>query len=168
MGNYLGTFEKAFENADFIKLTYQALGIFFALVVLFILALAIKTFVNSRIRKIALYSMDFKDLKKMRRTGLVSAEEYERIKSGIVKHFIKDTGAGKEKAEKAGQVIPGSTGLPKDDRKSPPPFVPAPPSPPSPKAKTQPIDIDELLKRGLITPEEYQKLTEIHRKKTDA
>jgi len=168
MGNYLTTFGRAFENADFINLTYQAFGILIALIVLFLLAMAIKSLVNTQIRKIGTFSMDLDDIKKMRRTGLLSESEYDKIRSGLIRRFIKDTGEENQKIEKPDKkivefVLPGTR-----DMKIPISPVP-PPTPPSPEQtrKTKPVDIDDLLKRGIITPEEYQKLSEISPKKPD-
>lgn len=167
MGKYLTTFEKAFENADFIDLTYQAFGIFIALIVLFIIGLAIKSFVNTRIRKIGQFSMDFNDLKKMRRTGLVSEVEYEKIKSGLISRFIKDTGEDKEIRGKTDRKIPEPSLSNRREIKTGMPPVSSPLPSPKPSSHKKPVDIDDLLKRGIITPEEYQKLSEISHKKTD-
>jgi len=167
MGNYLTTFGHALDNADFIKLTYQAFGILIALIVLFLLAMAIKSLINTRIRKIGTFSMDLDDIKKMRKTGLLSEEEYNKIRSGLIRRFIKDTGEENQNPEKPGGKIPGSAISGVRDIK-----IPISPALSAPLAaehtpKTKPVDIDDLLKRGIITPEEYQKLSQIPPKKPD-
>jgi uncharacterized protein YutE (UPF0331/DUF86 family) len=167
MGNYLNIFGRALDNADFIKLTYQAFGILIALIVLFLLAMAIKSLVNTRIRKTGIFSMDLEDIKKMRRTGLLSEEEYNKIRSGLIKRFIKDTGEENRNPEKPGGRIPEPAISGGRDIK-----IPISPAPSATLAtehtpKTKPVDIDDLLKRGIITPEEFQKLSEISPKKPD-
>ncbi|MBN1902022.1 SHOCT domain-containing protein [Candidatus Sumerlaeota bacterium] len=135
-----------------------------AIILIFLIAKLLKATVNSRIRKITNFTMDFDDLKEMRKTGLISNEEFERIRSGLVKRFVQTPSV--EPAESGEKFVEKSAPNPKlelDLKQTMENPAPAPGK--TGRPSSQPIDIDDLLKKGLITQEEFQKLSEINQKK---
>ena len=168
MGNYFSDFVKAAGEADFLEMTYYAIGIFLAILILFLVSRLIKSNVNKRVRSIQNFTLDFDDLKKFRRTGLVSDGEFEKIKSGLVQRFTKSTREDLQESKKISQDLPFDIEhFTRDGKEKAAPNMPAAPAktPSRPSPSHKPIDIDHLLKKGLISQEEYQRLTEISRKK---
>jgi len=164
MGNYITDFGRALGNSEFIKLTFQAFGVFVGIIILFLIAKIIKSTINTKIKNIKNLSIDFNDVKRMRRTGLISEEEFENIKTGLVKQFV-DTQAADVTGESTAKPPAQETfHLPvKKDQPSPMASPKTPKSPPTSSGSSA-IDIDDLLKRGIITREEFQRLSEISRK----
>jgi len=150
MNRYLDGFLRAFESKDFIILTYAALGVFMATLLLILAMRVIKYYVNRRIGKIGTFSLTFEDIEKMRQTGLITELEYSKIKSGIVRHLMEATGTDTPKEGVKSQDIPEIPTMPPTG---------APPARPS-----GPVDIDDLLKKGLISEEEYQAIYKISRR----
>ena len=165
MGNYLDGIARVFEDSDFLELTYYAIGVLVAIVAVIIIAMVLKATINRRIRKIQNFSMDLDDLKKMQRTGLISEEEYKKMKSSLIKRYTRETmkepsGSGAESPLTSPDREIPVTGR-KNMGKS---IIPTPSSPPE-KSTSKPIDIDVLLKKGLISKEEYQKLSHLSQSK---
>lgn len=159
MDNYFNYFSRSLENSEFIRLTYQAFGIFVAIILLFLFARFLKVTITGRIRKIGNITMDFKDLKQMRLTGLISDDEYEKMRSGLVKRFTQTPSTESSTSEVNLTGIPPMMERP--DEKLKQTYALSPQSPQTSQKSSQPTNIDDLLKRGLISNEEYQKLSEI-------
>jgi hypothetical protein len=163
MDNYFNYFSRSLENSDFIRLTYQAFGIFVAIILLFLIAKFLKAAVNSRIRRINNITMDFSDLKQMRKTGLISDDEYEKIRSGLVKRFVQTPSPESiQPGEKLIEIPPLKANQDKELQQTGQIFSS---SRKSEKPSFQPIDIEDLLNKGMISAEEYQKLSAFDRKK---
>jgi hypothetical protein len=150
MNRYFDGLSRAFESKDFILLTYAAIGVFMATLLLILASRVIKYYVNRRVHKIGTFSLTFEDIEKMRQTGLITELEYSRIKSGIIRHLMGTT----------------ETDIPKDTVKSQDiPEIPTTPPTGAPLARPSgPVDIDDLLKKGLISEEEYQAIYKISRR----
>ena len=170
MTNYIDGFSKIIKDGEFITLTYYALGILIAMIILFLLARLLKNNINKKVRKIDVITMDLKDLEKMRRTGLISEDEYKKAKSKIVGILSAKLGAPgeAEKSEPAPpREKPSHAGKKFQEPKPPIKTQPAPVSAPKKKEKKKKplVDIDDLLEKGLISKEEYNRLAEINRNK---
>ena len=181
MGNYLDGFSSALGSTTFTELTFYALGVLIATVFLIVISRLIRDLVSRNVRGIGTFSMTFEDLERMRRTGLISDDEYQRAKSRIAGNIAKSLEKDNPNSEKASQALPSIVPLDsikglerdrvsRDSQTSPgaspggPPRETRPPAPKNTGGKA-PIDIDDLLQKGLITPEDYQQLSEISRKK---
>jgi len=161
MGDYFTGFSRAVQNSDFIEMTYYAVGVLIVMAVIFLVAKFLKAGINARIRKISGFTLDFNDLKKMRETGLVSEEEYEKMKSSLVKRFVNTSTDKPISPEKSSQENPlpnGSNSLKSHESAIPPSPLLPPGKPPESASSKGPVDIEDLLEKGLITPDEYQKL----------
>ena len=166
--DYIEGLTKAVEDTEFIKLTFVAFGVLIALVLLILSMQLIKHFVNKHVRGIKSFSMTFHDLEKMRETGMISDVEYARIKTGMVRAFSKSIESEKPKADDAIQNsanIPIAP-IPNRNIAKPSPLLSdlVPEDSGSNRPKT--LDIDDLLRKGIISEEEYESLSKITRKKT--
>ncbi len=156
MNNYFGNFISFLGESDFVELTLYAVGFFLSIIMIIIVALVVKGVVNRKVRKVKHYRMDLNALTKMRRTGLVSEEEYKRIKSKLIQRFMESTPTEEQKPPEKGQELPLK--LPPINIAKPEVQIGA--TRPSPRPReTRPVDINDLLKKGLISPEEYRQLS---------
>jgi uncharacterized membrane protein len=159
MVNFFGDLMN-FQAGYFKSVTFYAICLLVLFVIMFLILRFFKSRMQNEIQSINPSSMGFDELKKMKHTGLLSDEEYKKIKSGLVKKFIKtlpgdvveNINARKkneaveksdiQEAAKASVEIPDMMPYKKKTSKSGPGI----------------IDIDTLLARGLISQEEYEKL----------
>jgi len=167
MNRYFDGLSRAFESKDFILLTYAAVGVFMATLLLIIASRVIKYYVNRRVHKIGTFSLTFEDIEQMRQTGLITELEYSRIKSGIIRHLMGTTETDIPKGAVKSQdipEIPKGSFIRNDTLLSPLPLPETPPTGAPPAKPSGPVDIDDLLKKGLISEEEYQAISKISRR----
>jgi hypothetical protein len=155
----------------------------FAMLLLVVIQKAIRYVSQSRVRSIHReFGMRKEDLDRMTRTGLLSEEERKKIQQAIVRSLSEESreAISRQLEDKlALQGLPppnASTGDPPagpGEKAAPdPPAPPGSPPPPAPRhplptprapspgrpARRPTIDLEALLEKGLITPEEYEQL----------
>jgi uncharacterized protein YutE (UPF0331/DUF86 family) len=161
------------------------------IVVLMIVRKMYKSSVNRKLRSMGMASgMSMMDIDQMAKKGMISPEEYRRIRHSLARHELDRTQqklqSERERAliaqaefdpeaarlllaqnnppakprpaikHSAPQTAPG--GSSPGARLSPPPLGPPIGAPTGPPAGTPPRDIDILLKKGIITGEEYERM----------
>ena len=133
--------------------------------------LALRSLVNRRVKATSTSSMGFGDLDEMRRTGLISDEEYKTMRSSIAhravdKHEAKDDGMGTEQMLAAIQadpsvakamITPGSqrargpaAGAGREAGEAPPVSPELPASVPAGARQAQPADSEDRIKESGI------------------
>lgn len=172
MNGYFSDFQKAFQQGDFLELTFYAFGIFIIMLIGFLLAMIIKYYINKKIRAYKALTMDFSDLERMKRTGLISEDEVKKIKSNMVKYYTMKQQPDDQEKQPVRQDITLDMNIPPEatfnQKKAKPVFPPVtspdPTTSPSRKSDRKKdgarINIDVLLQKGLITKEEYRVLSE--------
>ncbi len=155
----------------------------FAMLLLVVIQKAIRYVAQTRVRSIHReFGMRKEDLDRMTRTGLLTEEERKRIQQAIVRSLSEESREAisrqlEDKLALQGLLPPEKPAGeppagPGQSAAAEPPAPPAPPSapasrqsPPAPRApsparpeRRTTIDLEALLERGLITPEEYEQL----------
>jgi hypothetical protein len=136
---------------DIVEMLYWGGGLVFAMLLLFVLQKAIRHGIESRVRSIHRKTgIDFTDVERMSQTGLLTEEEKARVKKAIAKTYSIEARETVEKnmAPEAWQGL----------EKTPHPGVPPAPPRPGGAQTRKTVDLEALLERGLITPEEYERL----------
>lgn len=150
--------QAASARDDILEMLYWGGGLIFAMLLLFVLQKAIRHGIESRVRSIHRQAgIDFNDVERMGRTGLLSEEEKAKVKKAIAKTYSIEARDTVEKniapeAWRTREKTPAAQSSPC----SPPEKARGMDQPPLREQKT--IDLEALLERGLITPEEYERL----------
>jgi len=165
--DYIEGISEAIQDTEFIKLTFVAFGVLIALVLLILSMKIIKQYVTKHVRGIKSFSMTFDDLEKMRASGMITDAELARIKSGLVRAFSKSIVSEQPKGEKAIQDLTDIpiASIPSRRVAMPSPSIPAALSDDSETPRPKTLDIDDLLRKGIITKEEHEALLKTSRKK---
>lgn len=172
--------QAAVAQDDIMEMLYWGGGLIFAMLLLFVLQKAIRHGIESRVRSIHRQAgIDFDDVNRMSQTGLLTEEEKAKVKKAIAKTYslearetvernIGDTvynslspaptaqssvnADSPEMRRRATEVdAPRQSGAAADGSTRPRPSSAG-------TAGQKAIDLDTLLERGLITPEEYERL----------
>jgi uncharacterized membrane protein len=176
---YRGVHEAlARPEVGFVELLLWGFGIFIAILLVIFIGKFVKTVITQRVRHIHYYGIDFDSLKEMLETGLLSEEEYQRIRKRVAERLAEELTEEKKPGASrismpAGKVpsapkpgilqqtsIPGK-GEPGDEQ-LPMASVAARPEPSKGK---KPLDLEGMFRAGLLTAEEYEKLREFFRDK---
>jgi len=156
-------------NRVYFTMIGTAAAIFGAVIFLMLL----RKIMRSRAPRGALPGLDLGSVEDMRRKGLVSEEEARRIRGVVVKQTLQREELKAASGEGGGSLdlavalaLADKPAAPPRPSRTPAEPAAAAPTPASgtgaPKAK--PLDLDQLLERGLITREEYDRLTRLFRR----
>lgn len=87
--SYKDGFIKALDDSSFVTMLFWGVGIFFGIILLFIIAVALKKIYDKRVKSIQVVGMDYRDLDRMKRTGLLSDSELAVVKKKMAENFLK-------------------------------------------------------------------------------
>jgi uncharacterized membrane protein len=154
--SYVEQFSRAisYEKIDFTGAIMLTFGAMLAILLLFLIAKVVKKITESRVRHIHYIGMDFDDVEKMHKEGLISDQEYRRIKSSLSRQALEQAKPPEEKPKGNLKSIPleeeGKLGA---ERVAPEPQQP------SSKASATALTIEDMRKAGLISEDEYRELS---------
>ena len=163
---------------DFVELLLWGFGIFIAILFVFFIGKFIKTIITQRVQQIQYYGMDFEGLKRMLDTGLLSEEEYQKIRKKVAERLAEEmtqeTGPAaprlsvpvQKPAPTPGLGWPPETPLPRGGKPgNEKTTVPSLPADRGPSKGKKALDLEGMFKAGLVTAEEYEKLAQFFRDK---
>lgn len=180
MGEYYRGVQRALERpeTDFVEMLLWGFGIFIAVLFVILISKFIKSLITQRVHQVRYYGMDFDELKRMLETGLLSEEEYARIRKKVAERLAEElaqekraaapnlsVSAQKPTARPTAGWLPEASvpqGRERVDAKT---SVPTMPSSRGPSKSKKALDLDGMFKAGLITEEEYEKLSQFFRDK---
>lgn len=93
---------KSLEDSSFINVLLWGIAVFGIIIILFLLTIFLKKYYEKRVKSIYVKGIDYKDLDRMKRTGLVSEEEMAKIKKKMAENFLKSSipGDGSKEIQK--------------------------------------------------------------------
>ncbi len=180
MDEYYRGVQQALQQPEmgFVELLLWGFGIFIAVLLVIFVGKVIKTIITQRVQQIRYYGVDFEGLKQMLDTGLLSEEEYQKVRKKVAERLAEEMAQERRPAAPGLSVPaqkPATTPKPGWPRETPIPrgvgpgnekiTVPSMPAGRGPSKGKKALDLDGMFKAGLITAEEYEKLAQFFRDK---
>ncbi len=89
--SYKDGFLKSLGNSSFLDVLIWGIFVFISIIILFFISIILKKYYARKVKNIKVQGIDYKDLDRMKRTGLISEEELAVVKRKIAENFLKST-----------------------------------------------------------------------------
>jgi hypothetical protein len=153
---YVDKFERAlsYEKIDYTGVLLWTFGAMVAILLLFLIAKIVKKIVESNVRHIEYFGIDFINVEKMHKQHLISDQEFRNIKASLSKQILEQT---KSEGEKPKADLKSIVAQELGKRDAPRPSA-EPPQTTAP-AKEKSLSIKDMHDAGLISDEEFRELS---------